>query len=331
MRAGRRFRSQNRGARRPRMMPHLVIMAAGTGGHIIPGLAVAREMQGARLERQLAGHQPRHGKPARAPRPASRWTPSASAACAARACCTPPPAGCACSRPSGTASHPAPARRRRGAGHGRLRVLSRWLMASLLGKPLMLVNADAALLLSNRSAAAGGRPRGLRLRRRRAARRRRTPSSPATRCAPRSKPCPRRPQRYAGRSGPLRLLVVGGSLGAQVLNRHRAGRAGADAGRRSARWSRTRPGAHLADRARRLRRRRCAGRGAALHRRHGRAQLAACDLMVCRAGAITVSELCAAGVPSLLVPLIVSAPQRTSATTRWMAGTAPRCTCRRPS
>jgi UDP-N-acetylglucosamine--N-acetylmuramyl-(pentapeptide) pyrophosphoryl-undecaprenol N-acetylglucosamine transferase len=36
------------------------------------------------------------------------------------------------------------------------------------------------------------------------------------------------------------------------------------------------------------------------------ARLAACDLMVCRAGAITVSELCAAGVPALLVPLIVS-------------------------
>ena len=27
-------------------MKHLVIMAAGTGGHIMPGLAVAREMQG---------------------------------------------------------------------------------------------------------------------------------------------------------------------------------------------------------------------------------------------------------------------------------------------
>ena len=27
------------------MMPHLVVMAAGTGGHIVPGLAVAREMQ----------------------------------------------------------------------------------------------------------------------------------------------------------------------------------------------------------------------------------------------------------------------------------------------
>ncbi|MDP3085037.1 MAG: glycosyltransferase, partial [Rubrivivax sp.] len=35
-------------------------------------------------------------------------------------------------------------------------------------------------------------------------------------------------------------------------------------------------------------------------------RLAGCDLMVCRAGAITVSELCAAGVASLLVPLVVS-------------------------
>ena len=35
-------------------------------------------------------------------------------------------------------------------------------------------------------------------------------------------------------------------------------------------------------------------------------RLAECDLVVCRAGAVTVSELCAAGVPSVLVPLIVS-------------------------
>ena len=35
-------------------------------------------------------------------------------------------------------------------------------------------------------------------------------------------------------------------------------------------------------------------------------RLAACDLMICRAGAVTVSELCAGGVPAVLVPLIVS-------------------------
>ena len=27
-------------------MPHLVVMAAGTGGHVMPGLAVAQEMRG---------------------------------------------------------------------------------------------------------------------------------------------------------------------------------------------------------------------------------------------------------------------------------------------
>jgi UDP-N-acetylglucosamine--N-acetylmuramyl-(pentapeptide) pyrophosphoryl-undecaprenol N-acetylglucosamine transferase len=36
------------------------------------------------------------------------------------------------------------------------------------------------------------------------------------------------------------------------------------------------------------------------------ARLSACDVIVCRAGAVTVSELCAAGVASVLVPLIVS-------------------------
>ena len=35
-------------------------------------------------------------------------------------------------------------------------------------------------------------------------------------------------------------------------------------------------------------------------------RLADCDVMVCRAGAITISELCAAGVAAILVPLVVS-------------------------
>ena len=61
------------------------------------------------------------------------------------------------------------------------------------------------------------------------------------------------------------------------------------------------------------------------------AQLAACDVIVCRAGAITVSELCAARSPAFSC-LWWSARPRTSATTRcsWRS-TAPRSTCRRPS
>ncbi|MCK7493899.1 MAG: hypothetical protein MZW92_23400 [Comamonadaceae bacterium] len=72
------------------------------------------------------GTRARHGEPARAAGAASRWTRSASPACAARACVHTLTGGLRllkafwdCLR------HPAPARRRRRARHGRLRVLSR--------------------------------------------------------------------------------------------------------------------------------------------------------------------------------------------------------------
>jgi len=50
------------------------------------------------------------------------------------------------------------------------------------------------------------------------------------------------------------------------------------------------------------------------------AHLADCDVMVCRAGAITVSELCAAGVPAVLVPLIVSTTSHQRDNAQWLAG-----------
>jgi UDP-N-acetylglucosamine--N-acetylmuramyl-(pentapeptide) pyrophosphoryl-undecaprenol N-acetylglucosamine transferase len=50
------------------------------------------------------------------------------------------------------------------------------------------------------------------------------------------------------------------------------------------------------------------------------ARLAACDLIVCRAGAVTVSELCAAGVPSVLVPLVVSTTSHQRDNAQLMAG-----------
>jgi UDP-N-acetylglucosamine--N-acetylmuramyl-(pentapeptide) pyrophosphoryl-undecaprenol N-acetylglucosamine transferase len=105
-------------------------------------------------------------------------------------------------------------------------------------------------------------------------------------------------QRYAGRSGPLRLLVVGGSLGAQVLNDAVPAALALLPADRA-------PAHHAPDRQRPTStpcapptpQPACDRRGAALHRRHGRTP-GRCDLMVCRAGAITVSELCAAGVPA---------------------------------
>ena len=108
-------------------------------------------------------------------------------------------------------------------------------------------------------------------------------------------------QRYAARAGVLRLLVVGGSLGAQALNAtlpqalrvipsERRPKVVHQAGER-----------HLADLERAYRE---AGVEAELKafiddmaRAYGE-----CDLVVCRAGALTVAELCAAGVASVLVP-----------------------------
>jgi UDP-N-acetylglucosamine--N-acetylmuramyl-(pentapeptide) pyrophosphoryl-undecaprenol N-acetylglucosamine transferase len=49
------------------------------------------------------------------------------------------------------------------------------------------------------------------------------------------------------------------------------------------------------------------------------ARLAACDLIVCRAGAVTVSELCAAGVASVLVPLLVSTTSHQRDNAEYMA------------
>jgi UDP-N-acetylglucosamine--N-acetylmuramyl-(pentapeptide) pyrophosphoryl-undecaprenol N-acetylglucosamine transferase len=121
-------------------------------------------------------------------------------------------------------------------------------------------------------------------------------------------------QRYAARSGPLDLLVVGGSLGARVLNQalpaalallpeasrprvvHQCG-AEHEAATRAA-YAQAGVAAEVMsfidDMARRY---------------------AEADVVICRAGAITVTELAVAGVASVLVPLVVSttAHQRTNA------------------
>jgi len=48
-------------------------------------------------------------------------------------------------------------------------------------------------------------------------------------------------------------------------------------------------------------------------------RLAECDLIVCRAGAVTVSELCAAGVAGVLVPLVVSTTSHQRDNAQWLA------------
>jgi len=107
--------------------------------------------------------------------------------------------------------------------------------------------------------------------------------------------------RFAGRHGRLRLLVLGGSQGARALNEV--------VPEAIARLdSSTRPQVtHQAG----------AGHADALRERYSRAGIdaevlsfiddmaatySAADLMICRAGASTIAELAAAGVPAVLVP-----------------------------
>ncbi|MDP1534335.1 MAG: undecaprenyldiphospho-muramoylpentapeptide beta-N-acetylglucosaminyltransferase [Thiobacillus sp.] len=105
----------------------------------------------------------------------------------------------------------------------------------------------------------------------------------------------------ADRSGPLRLLVVGGSLGAQALNErvpqalallpagqrprvvHQSGRQHLDALRAS--YAAAGVEAEVRD-----------------YIEDMAAEYRACDFAICRAGAMTVAELACAGVPAVLVP-----------------------------
>lgn len=285
-------------------MSHLVIMAAGTGGHIVPGLAVAHEMKrrgwsvswlgtATGMENQLVpkagialdtiGFSGLRGKNVVETLTGGLRMLKAFWDCLAIL-------------------------RRRGAnavlGMGGYVCFPGGLMASALSKPLVLVNADASLLLSNKSLlpvadkvafgfdgdAARKTKQGV------------VTGNPV-RAEIEALPAPA--ERYAGRSGPLQLLVVGGSLGAKALNEALpAALALIDPAQRPQVTHQT-GNAHFET----VRAAYDAAGVAAevvpfiddMPRR-----LATCDLMVCRAGAITVSELCAAGVPAVLVPLVVS-------------------------
>jgi UDP-N-acetylglucosamine--N-acetylmuramyl-(pentapeptide) pyrophosphoryl-undecaprenol N-acetylglucosamine transferase len=126
-------------------------------------------------------------------------------------------------------------------------------------------------------------------------------------------------QRFADRSGPLQLLVIGGSLGAQALNdilpkalalipaRQRP-RVIHQAGERHAEKLQS---AYLA-----------VGIQAEVKPfiEDMASAYAQADVVVCRAGAITVSELAVAGVPSILVPLVVSTTCHQRDNAQWIAG-----------
>jgi UDP-N-acetylglucosamine--N-acetylmuramyl-(pentapeptide) pyrophosphoryl-undecaprenol N-acetylglucosamine transferase len=296
----------------------LMIMAAGTGGHIFPGLAIAQTMQargwqvswlGTRhgMERDIV---PKHkidmdtidfaGMRGKGLAHTLRGAFKLGAGFAA------------CFRILG--------RRRPDVvlGMGGYVTVPGGMMAKLRRVPLVLVNADAALLLSNKALAPlaqrvlFGFPADFG----NAADKALVTGNPV-RKEIMALPVPA--QRYAGRSGPLRLLVVGGSLGAKVLNEslpaalarippqarpsvtHQSGKQHLDTLRDA--YARAQVDAEVVDFIDDMPRR-----------------YAEADLVICRAGAITVSELTAAGVPSVLVPLLASTTSHQRDNARWMAG-----------
>jgi UDP-N-acetylglucosamine--N-acetylmuramyl-(pentapeptide) pyrophosphoryl-undecaprenol N-acetylglucosamine transferase len=287
---------------------HLVIMAAGTGGHVIPGIAVAQEMQHRGWTVSWLGTT--HGME-------NRLVPSAGIVLDAINFSGIRGKGLLHTLTGGLRLLKAfwdclGILRQRSAsavlGMGGYVCFPGGLMASLLGKPLVLVNADASMLLSNRAllpvadrvafgfdGAAAAKTKNA------------VVTGNPVRAEIESMAAPQ--ERFADRSGPLRLLVVGGSLGARVLN---------DTLPKALALIEPSLRPHVVHQTGALNRDDVkAAYAAAGITINGDVEvlpfidnmaerLAACDVILCRAGAVTVSELCAAGVPSVLVPLIVS-------------------------
>jgi UDP-N-acetylglucosamine--N-acetylmuramyl-(pentapeptide) pyrophosphoryl-undecaprenol N-acetylglucosamine transferase len=287
---------------------HLVIMAAGTGGHVIPGIAVAQE----KLHRgwTVSWLGTTHGME-------NRLVPSAGIVLDAINFSGMRGKGLVHTLTGGLRLLKAfwdclGILRQRSAsavlGMGGYVCFPGGLMASLLGKPLVLVNADASMLLSNRAllpvadrvafgfdGAAAAKTKNA------------VVTGNPVRAEIESMAAPQ--QRFAERSGPLRLLVVGGSLGARVLN---------DTLPKALALIEPSQRPHVVHQTGALNRDDVkAAYAAAGITINGDVEvlpfidnmaerLATCDVILCRAGAVTVSELCAAGVPSVLVPLIVS-------------------------
>ncbi|KAB8042947.1 undecaprenyldiphospho-muramoylpentapeptide beta-N-acetylglucosaminyltransferase [Janthinobacterium aquaticum] len=294
----------------------LMIMAAGTGGHIFPGLAIAQTMRARGWEVSWLGTT--HGME-------QELVPKSGIAMDAIAFSGMRGKGLAHTVKGGfkmLASFFAVrrfiARRQPDVvlGMGGYVTVPGGIMARLAGVPLVLVNADAALLLSNKTLVplsqqvCFGFPADF--------------GPAAGKAVVTGNPVreeilamPAPAERFVGRSGPLRILVVGGSLGAKALNdalpaalalmpqasrpqvTHQSGKKNIDA----------------------------------LHAAYAQAGVTAkvvdfiddmaqayaqADVVICRAGAITLSELTAAGVASVLVPLVASTTSHQRNNAQWM-------------
>ena len=298
-------------------MKRLLIMAAGTGGHIFPGLAIAQTMQSRGWQVSWLGTM--HGME-RDIVPKHRIEMDSIDFAGVRGKGLMHTVRGVFKLAAGFASCFSIIGRRKPdviLGMGGYVTVPGGMMAKLRGVPLALVNADAALLLSNKTLAPlakrvlFGFPADFG----NAANKAQVTGNPVRK---EIMEVPSPAQRYAESSGPLRLLVVGGSLGAKALNDCLpAALAGIPAGMRPTITHQS--GKQHID---------------ALRKAYADAQVQAevvdfiddmprryahADLVICRAGAITVSELTAAGVASVLVPLVASTTSHQRDNAQWMA------------
>jgi UDP-N-acetylglucosamine--N-acetylmuramyl-(pentapeptide) pyrophosphoryl-undecaprenol N-acetylglucosamine transferase len=272
----------------------ILIMAGGTGGHIFPGLAVAEQMRAAGWEVVWMGARggmeerlvPKHGYRA-------AWIRAKAARGKGLVQKLLLPANLLYSFWE-SARHIRSLRPNVVLGLGGYVAFPGGMMASLWNRPLALHEQNAIPGLANKVLAQvsdkvmSGFPQALK-------NAEWTGNPVRAEIAAIASP----EARFQGRQGPLRILVVGGSLGAQALNEsvpkalalmndrprvvHQAGEKHLDALRK-----------HYAE----------AGVNGELvafiddmARRYAEA-----DLVICRAGAVTIAELSAGGMASILVP-----------------------------
>lgn len=298
-------------------MKRLLIMAAGTGGHIFPGLAIADTMRARGWQVSWLGTRhgmeadivPRHGiaidvidfAGLRGKGVKHLLTGAVKMGAALLRC-----------RAIVRARQPDVV-----LGMGGYVTVPGGIMAALSGRPLVLMNADAALLMSNKALLRFAKKILFGFTAKDAQGEKAQVTGNPIRKEIASLPPPE--ERCVQRSGPLNVLVIGGSLGAKVLNDtvpaalallpegarphvvHQSGRQHIDALKKN--YANAGVTAEVVDFIDDM-----------------ASRYAAADLVICRAGAITVAELCAAGVASVLVPLVVSTTSHQRDNAQWMAG-----------
>lgn len=282
----------------------LMIMAAGTGGHIFPGLAIAETMQKQGWDVSWLGTQ--HGMEGKLVPAAGLEMDTIVFAGLRGKGLAHTVKGSFQLMTSFLACRGIMKRRKPDlvVGMGGYVTVPGGMAARIMGIPIVLINADARLLLSNKALASSakhvlfGFPGDYGD----VAQKAILTGNPVR---AEIKELPEPEERYRKRDGVLNIMVVGGSLGAKVLNDclpaalemlpfesrpnviHQTGRQHVAEVRQQYRKAQVRAEVldFIDDMA---------------------ARYADVDLVICRAGAITVSELTAVGVASVLVPFIAS-------------------------